>query len=555
MRGIVMRFGETLALDGVDLELAPGEIHALLGENGAGKSTLMHVLAGLYRPEAGTVELDGRPVRLRSARDAAAAGIGMVHQHFTLVENFTVAENLALALPQTRFFLPRRELGSGALAVADGLGWRLDPRAPVWQLPVGTQQRIEIVKVLALDPRILIFDEPTAVLAPAEVDELFGVLERLRADGRSIVFISHKLNEVLRLCDRITVLRRGRNAGTVPASQTDARDLARRMVGDAEAPEVMEQEASGPQPRSAPGDPVLTLEGVRVRDHRGVEAVRGVSLEVRGGEILGIAGVDGNGQTELAEAILRLRPLSGGSMRFTPDEAGERREPIRRTNDEPAVDGRRGPEHLNTRTPEYPDSQRSTLNRLPPGRLPPVRGWGAQRSHTGFIPQDRRRTGLVAGMSVRDNLILELVEAPEAARGPWLRWPYLNEQAAVMMRDYDVRAAGPDQPVDTLSGGNQQKIVVARALHKAPRLLVAVNPTRGVDIGATAFVYEQLRAQRERGAAILLISTELDEVLALSDRVGVLYEGELMGIVPPHTPRDVLGLMMGGRRADDARTA
>ncbi len=499
MRGIVKRFDGTTALDGAELELRSGEIHALLGENGAGKSTLMQILAGLYRPDAGDVEVHGKPVRFRSARDGTAAGIGMVHQHFTLVENFTVAENLALALPrQTPLLLPRRTLAAEALALAEGLGWKLEPNTPVWQLPVGVQQRIEIVKVLAQHPDILIFDEPTAVLAPVELDELFAVLGRLRAEGKALVFISHKLNEVMRLCDRVTVLRRGRNAGTLEIGETDAPDLARRMVGErtpATAPEV--SGVSTPESRAgAAGPPVLRIDGLRVRDRRGVEAVRGLSLDVRAGEILGIAGVDGNGQAELAEAILGLRPVEGGAIQFS---------------------GR--PVHQG-------------------------------RSEIGYVPQDRKRAGLVPGMSVRDNLVLELHQEPQAHSGPWLRWRYLNEQAAEMLRRYDVRASGLDQRADTLSGGNQQKIVLARALQKNPKLLVAVNPTRGVDVNASAYLHDQLRGQRERGAAILLISTELDEVIALSDRIGVLYEGELMGIMAPNTPRDTLGMMMGGRRSD-----
>lgn len=504
MRGISKRFGDTLALDGVDFDLAAGEIHALLGENGAGKSTLMSILSGLYTPDAGVVELGGHPTRLRSARDAARAGIGMVHQHFTLVENLTVAENLALALPaQTPFFLPRRNLAAPALELAESLGWKLDPRTPVWQLPVGVQQRLEIVKVLAQNPDILIFDEPTAVLAPVELDELFEVLLRLRAQGKSLVFITHKLNEVMRICDRVTVLRRGKNAGAVATSDTDPADLARRMVGPAEQTEVL---AQGIPAGSAPVDsePVLRLSDLYVRDDRGIDAVRGLALELKAGEILGIAGVDGNGQAELAEAIVGLRPLRSGTVDFN----GER-----------------------------------THEGLPARRV------------VGYIPQDRRRSGLVQGMSVRDNLVLELQQEPQAARGPWLRWNYLNTEAAEMLRLYDVRGSGLEQNVENLSGGNQQKVVIARALRKRPRLLLAVNPTRGVDVGATAYVHQQLRQARADGTAILLISTELEEILALSDRVAVLYEGRIVGVVTPHTPRETLGLMMGGRTADAADAA
>lgn len=501
--GLVKRFGGVPALAGVDFELRRGEIHALLGENGAGKSTLMSVLSGLYTPDAGTVEVVGKPVRFRSAREAAQAGIGMVHQHFKLVENLTVAENLALALPaETPFFLPRRGLATSALAVAERLGWHLEPDTPVWQLPVGVRQRLEIVKVLAQDPQILILDEPTAVLAPVELEELFSVLDRLRGEGRSLVFISHKLNEVLRLCDRVTVLRRGHNAGTVAVSETDAADLARRMIG-AEGVKVgrRSMEVGSPETSASTADehPLLRMQDLRVRDERGVEAVAGLSLELRAGEIFGVAGVDGNGQTEFAEAVLGLRPLVGGSLEFT-------------------------------------------------GRPCPT---GAPHGEVGYIPQDRRRAGVIAGMSVRDNLVLELHGDPEAAWGPWLRWNFLNHEAAEMAQTYDVRAASLAQDVGTLSGGNQQKIVIARVLRKHPRLIVALNPTRGLDVGAMAYVHEQLHEQRRRGAAILLISTELEEVLALSDRVGVLYAGRMMGEVSPDTPRHTLGLLMGGRSAED----
>ena len=531
MEGILKRFGETVALDQVAFDLRPGEIHALLGENGAGKSTLMHVLSGLYAPDAGTIEVRGRAHRFRSARDAARAGIGMVHQHFTLVENFTVAENLALALPhQTPVVLPRRDLARAALDLAARLGWRMEPNVPVWQLPVGMQQRLEIVKVLAQDPAILVLDEPTAVLAPVELDELFTVLRRLREEGRSLVFISHKLNEVLSLCDRITVLRRGTKAGTVPVCETDAHHLARWMMGagaeeqgaTAETQNAARDRAVPPNPSrareqvvpstsqpaadeasenplpSAVSATILRLEDIRVRDQRGLEAVCGLSLDVSAGEILGIAGVDGNGQAELAEAILGLRRLSRGSLQFA--AAGE-------------------------------DFQPRVV-----------------RERVGYIPQDRRRDGLVLGMSVRDNLILELHQEARASRGPWLRWGFLNSEAAVMRERYDVRSSSLLQTAGTLSGGNQQKIVIARALHKQPSLLVAVNPTRGLDVNATAYVHERLREQRERGAAVLLISTELEEVIALSDRVGVLYEGRLMAIVAPTTPREQLGLLMGGKQ-------
>lgn len=514
MSGVTKWFDRTRALDGVDFELAPGEIHALLGENGAGKSTLMHVLSGRFPPDSGSIEIDGRPVTLRNARDAAREGIGIVHQHFALVANLTVAENLALALPeQTPWILPRRGMARRALETAEALGWKLEPDRPVWQLPVGQQQRLEIVKVLAQEPRILIFDEPTAVLAPVELEELFTVLSRLREEGKALVFITHKLREVMALCDRVTVLRRGRNAGRVRVAETDPTDLARRMVGAQSEAELAELTLEGelPHPPSSPGAasaegtaPVLRVRDLWVRDDRGLPAVRGIGFEVRAGEVLGIAGVDGNGQMELADALLGMRRPERGEVGLALAGGGEVR----------------------------------------PGER-------AYRAEIGYIPQDRHRSGIVAGMSLRDNLILELHQRSEATWGPWLRWPFLNARAAEMASLYDVRAAGLAQSAGTLSGGNQQKIVVARAMDKNPRLLVAVNPTRGVDVGSTAFIHDRIRRQRAAGAAVLLISTELDEVTALSDRVGVLYEGALMGIVSPATSREELGMMMGGRRKSE----
>ena len=488
---IQKRFGETVALRDVDFELLPGEIHALLGENGAGKSTLMHILSGLFDATSGRLEIEGRPTVFRSPRDAAARGIDMVHQHFMLVENLTVSENLALSLPeQTPFLLPK-EPAEAALVLARQLGWELPADAYVWQLPVGMRQRLEIVKALTRRPRVLILDEPTAVLAPNEVDDLFVVLRRLRAEGTSIVFISHKLNEVLALCDRVTVLRHGEVAGVVDVAQTDARHLARMMMGTA-PPAASEGDHEPPADEAAA---VLEVTELVVRDERGALAVDGLSLQVRAGEILGVAGVDGNGQTELAEAILGLRPLVSGTVSHSGEEG-------------PGLHG------------------------------------------AGYIPQDRRRSGLALGGSVRDNLILELHQCPEYRRGPFLRWRALNAVAEEMMERFDIRATGPMQTTAALSGGNQQKIVVARALQRQPAFIVAVNPTRGLDIGATDYVRRGLREQCDRGAGILLISTELDEVTALADRVTVIYEGRLVGEVPPTASRETLGLMMGGKSLD-----
>jgi len=492
LRSITKRFGVTVALREANFALASGEIHALLGENGAGKSTLMHLLAGLLRPTSGEMRLAGKPVVFRSPLAAAAAGIAMVHQHFTLAENLTVAENLALARPEAAPFLHPLAPAEEALRLAAEMGWELPADVPVRQLPVGLRQRLEIVKALARRPRILILDEPTAVLTPQETEELFAVLRRLREQGTSIIFISHKLRETLALADRVSVLRRGETVATLPVAEADERALAEWMIG-----------AAPPQPPSerppvawdAPA--VLCVERLGVRDDRGARAVDGVTLQARAGEILGLAGVDGNGQRELAEAILGLRPAECGRIRHSGFEG-------------PGLHG------------------------------------------AGYIPEDRQRQGLALEASVRDNLILELHRLPEYRWGPWLRWRRLDAAAAQLMADYDIRAASPMQAAGSLSGGNQQKIVVARALARQPSFILAVNPTRGLDVGAAEFVHERLRAQRRRGAGVLLISTELEEVLALADRVAVLYSGRIVGEVPPTASPTTLGLLMGGRALNAA---
>jgi general nucleoside transport system ATP-binding protein len=587
MRGITKRFGDFVALDSVDFSVRAGEIHALLGENGAGKSTLMQVLSGLYRMQSGEIRLAGEPVRIESPRDAAAAGIQMVYQHFTLVERFTVAENLALAAPPSAGAPPAlgalrpddpRRAAAPALATAVRLGWSLDPDAPVSRLPVGAQQRLEILKALQREARLLLFDEPTAVLAPPEVEELFGVLRRLRDEGRALVFITHKLAEVMALCDRVTVLRRGRRVATVAVSETDPRELAGWMVG---GPATGTMQVPGdrvglrvpdlspyPPPRNGEGEsgacrvvdcsqnspprfgeglgersvhpgetgrqvdgpPALVIDALVVPG-QARPAVNGVSLTVHRGEIFGLAGVDGNGQVELAEAIWGVRPVSGGFIRF---DAESRR--FRQDRQDLQDDERPG-------FLRQIQSILLILSKIKARRLAPRLGW---------IPQDRQRTGLVLRMSVRENLMLIAHAAPEYRRGPFLRWRKLRALADGLVAQYDIRVADPAQPAASLSGGNQQKIVIARAMFGEPEALVAVNPTRGLDIGATAYVHEQLRRARERGAAILLLSTELDEVTALSDRVGVLYEGRLMGVVPPDTPREELGLMMGGKARVEA---
>ena len=543
MRGITKRFGDVVALDRVDFDLVPGEIHALLGENGAGKSTLMNVLRGLTPPTAGTITLDGTPVRFGSPQDAAQAGIGMVHQHFLLVPTFTVAENLALASPT------RRPPLDEAKEITRRLGWVIPLNTRVADLPVGTQQRVEILKALLGNARLLLFDEPTAVLAPGEIGELFTVLRTLRAEGRSLVFVSHKLNEVMALCDRVTVLRRGRAVSTVAVADTSPEDLARRMVGSGEEPlparssppsptgrgeedkarskpETPRPPVSGGPPlalrvasaaagwvpapphdlmMSGPGTPILAVTDLSTEGGADAVALHGLIFSLQPGETLGFAGVDGNGQAELAGALTGLRPWTGGRV---------------------ALNGQ-------------------DIVRLRPRDM--------DRYGIAFIPPDRHTEGLALTLSIADNLTLEAARLPRFRRGVgglFLDRRGLGVFAAELARDFDVRASDLTLPARSLSGGNQQKIVIARALWRKPSLLVAVSPTRGLDVAATAYVHAKLRARAADGGATVLISTELDEVIALSTRIAVLYEGRIVGIVPPDTPRETLGLMMGGKAAE-----
>jgi general nucleoside transport system ATP-binding protein len=521
MQVIVKRFGATVALDGVDFAVKRGEIHALLGENGAGKSTLMHVLSGLTRPDAGVIRLEGREVRLTSPRQARAHSIAMVHQHFTLVPAFTVAENLTLDRPAV-----------DPLERARSLGWNLDPNARVSDLPVGAQQRIEIVKALATDASLLIFDEPTAVLSPAEVEELFGVLRRLRDEGRTLILIAHKLAEILAVSDRVTILRHGHNVATCRTADTNAGELATWMIGEGkgkraegkvsttveteeppqEIPAVslrdtetfspssqnFPQDLSTVCPRvveiTSPGNPRgLEATDLTIRGDRGETAVRGLALEVRCGEIFGIGGVDGNGQTELAEALAGLRKIVSGALTWNGGA-------------------------------------------FQPGVSPRL----------GYIPQDRRRAGLAVTMTIEENLLLDAVREPAYRFGPFLRRKALHQLASALIRQFDVRTKDAALPASALSGGNQQKIVVARALRAEPEFLVAVNPTRGLDIGATRFVHDQLRQAQARGAAVVLISTDLDELAALATRTAILSAGQLTAYHKEGTSAADIGLLLGG---------
>jgi simple sugar transport system ATP-binding protein len=492
VRGLSKAFGATQALWPLDLDIRRGEIHALLGENGAGKTTLMNILYGLQEPDEGEIVIDGKPVAFRSPKDAIAVGIGMVHQHFMLVPVFTVAENVTLGVERTRLFglLDRRRTRREVRDLSARFGLEVDPDAYVENLPVGVQQRVEIVKALLREASVLILDEPTSVLTPSETQDLFRIMRELRAGGRSIVFISHKLKEVQAIADTITVIRRGRVVGELPPTASDS-ELASLMVGRAVELTVRKAPAT-------PGDVVLDTADLVVGDEHGQVAVNGVSLQVRAGEIVGVAGVVGNGQNEFCEALLGLRPVAGGSVR---------------------VDGR------------------DITHATPKQRL---------RAGIGYIPEDRQEDGLVADFSVADNLVLDVYDQPPYANGVALDLDAIRTAALSRVDQFDIRTTSIATPTGTLSGGNQQKVILAREIGRELRLLVASQPTRGLDVGSIEFVHRRVVAERDRGVAVLIISSELDEIYALADRIVVMYEGRITGIRPPTVPVEELGLLMAG---------
>jgi len=498
LRGIGKRFGPVVANDGVDFAAAAGEVHALVGENGAGKSTLMSILAGLYRPDEGVILLDGEPVVFRSPADAIARGIGMVYQHFMLVEPFTVAENVLLGLPGNGLTLETDRVEGELRQLSRRYDLGIEPKAAVWTLSVGEQQRVEVLRLLHRGARILVFDEPTAVLTPRESAGLMRTLCGLASDGYAVVFISHKLDEVLAVADRITVLRRGRTVAATTPAETDRHTLARLMVGR-ELAALVEHPEEEPPEAVHPGEPVLEVTDLVVDGDHGLPAVNGISLRIREAETLGVAGVAGNGQRELAEAITGLRPVVGGRIAIGDRDV---------TDESPATIAQLGVAH---------------------------------------IPEDRLATGLIGGLDLAENTILRTYARPPLAQGPLLRPDAIAAFADGLIADYDVKAPGRSAKVSTLSGGNQQKLLLARELAGEPRLIVAVHPTRGVDVGATATIHRLLREQRARGAATLLISEDLDELLALADRITVLYGGRVMGtVMAAAADRDHLGVLMAG---------
>lgn len=494
LRGITKRFGTLVANDSINLVVEPGQIHALLGENGAGKSTLMNVLYGLYQADAGEVLLDGAKQSFAGPGDAMTAGIGMVHQHFMLIPVFTVAENVALGHEPTGALgkLDIEAARKRVIEISEKFGFNVDPDALVEDLPVGVQQRVEIIKALSRDAKVLVLDEPTAVLTPQETDELMLIMKQLAKSGTSIVFITHKLREVKEVADIITVIRLGKVVGDAKPDASTS-ELASMMVG-------REVELTVDKKPSSVGDVILKVENISVLDDRGQRAVDGISFEVRAGEILAFAGVQGNGQTELAEALVGLRSVLSGSGKIYVkghDVTGD-----------------------------------SVRHRLDMGMA--------------YIPEDRKTDGLVTEFSIAENFMINASYRSRFTAGPNINFAARREIADQLVKDFDVRTPSADTPAGKLSGGNQQKVVVARELSRNVDLLIASQPTRGVDVGSIEFIHERIVAERDERKAVVLISTELDEVLSLADRIAVMYRGKIVGIVDPTTSREQLGKMMAG---------
>jgi len=493
LRKVTKRFPGVLANDRVDFDVRTGEVHALLGENGAGKSTLMKILYGLYHPDEGEILLNGKPVTIGSPTDSINLGIGMIHQHFMLVESLTVAENVALGLPSSRGPLTDLDrVSKRILELADIYGLRIDPDAYIWQLSVGQQQRVEIIKALYRGAALLILDEPTAVLTPQEVDELFVIMKQMVKDGHALIFISHKLHEVIEISDRVSVLRDGRMIGTKLTSETTKQDLANWMVG-------REVGFAPDRGEAHHGEIRLQLADVSCGSDRGTPGLRGVSLDVHAGEILGIAGVSGNGQRELAEGITGLRRVTDGKVILEGED----------------------------------------VTNLLPAQL--------TERMLSYVPEERMRDGMIKDFTVAENMILREHHKQPYSRSGFLNLGEIARRSEKLIEQFQVKTPSQETPAKSLSGGNIQKVVIARELSRQPRAIVAAQPTRGLDIGATEYVRQQLIEQRKDGTAILLISEDLDEILALSDRIAVIYEGQIMDIVPREaaTP-EKLGLLMAG---------
>lgn len=499
MRGITKRFPGVLAIDDVDFDIRSGEVHALLGENGAGKSTLMKILYGMYEPSEGEILLNGKQIKIDSPTDAINHGIGMIHQHFMLVETLTVAENVALGLPSSRGFLTDLDkVSERILELADIYGLKIDPDAYIWQLSVGQQQRVEIIKALYRGAALLIFDEPTAVLTPQEVSEFFVIMRQMVADGHALIFISHKLHEIMDICDRVTVLRDGHKIGTKTIADITKSELANWMVG---REVIMTRELDEVER----GPARLVLENIKCDSDRGTPALRGVSLEVHSGEILGLAGISGNGQRELAEAITGLREVTGGKVILEDEDI----------------------------THAHPGTRTSRM--------------------LSYIPEERMRDGMIRDFTIAENMVLREHHVSPFSENGFLMLKTIAKHSDNLISRFSVKTPSRETKAGSLSGGNIQKVVLAREISREPRVLIAAQPTRGLDVGATEYVHAQLLEQRRNGTAIMMISEDLDEVMVLSDRIAVICEGEIMGIVPRSeaTP-ERLGLMMAGVMPEDA---
>jgi general nucleoside transport system ATP-binding protein len=500
LRGITKRFPGVVANDDVSFDLEAGEVHALLGENGAGKSTLMSILYGLYRPDEGEIVVEGRPVVMHSPRDAIENGIGMVHQHFMLIPVMTVAENIVLATEPRRsgVLLDYAAAEERVRALSESFGLAVHPRSRIESITVGQQQRVEILKALYRGADILVLDEPTAVLTPQEAKELFVIVRSLTEQGKSIVFISHKLNEVLEIADRVTVLRRGKKIETLPAEGATEASLARLMVGR----EVLLRVEKEP---AKPGEALLAVDGVRVLDDRGIEKVRGVTFTVHAGEIVGIAGIDGNGQSELIDALSGLLSITEGTVSIAGRE-------VTKASAKAHYDG-----------------------------------------GLGHVPEDRQRRGLVLEFSLAENTALHDYRDDPYSKAGWLFLRRLFERARRLIGEFDVRGGSPATYASGLSGGNQQKLVLAREIDRDPKVLIAAQPTRGLDVGAIEFVHRRLVEERNEERGVLLVSLELEEILSLADRILVMYEGQVVGEFPPSASEEELGVAMtgGGRRREE----
>ncbi|WP_075980867.1 ABC transporter ATP-binding protein [Bacillus massilinigeriensis] len=499
MLNIRKEFSGFVANDNITLQLRKGEIHALLGENGAGKSTLMNVLFGLYQPEQGEIRVKGKPVKITNPNIANDLGIGMVHQHFMLVDKFTVTENIILGKePKKGTTVDIKRAEKEVREISERYGLAVDPQAKISDITVGMQQRVEILKTLYRGAEILIFDEPTAVLTPQEIVEFIGIMKTLIKEGKSIILITHKLKEIMEVSDRVTVIRKGKGIGTLNVSDTNVHELASLMVG---RDVVFKTEKTPAEPK----DVVLEVDNLVVKDSRGIEAVKGLSLSVRAGEIVGIAGVDGNGQTELIEAITGLRKSESGSVKINGKE----------------------------------------IRNLTPRKI--------AESGVGHIPQDRHKHGLVLDYPIAENMVLQTYYKPPYSKSGILNFKKIYEQASKVIKEFDVRTPSERTLARSLSGGNQQKAIIGREVDRNPDLLIAAQPTRGLDVGAIEFIHKRLIEQRDHGRAVLLVSFELDEVMNVSDRIAVIFEGQIVAIVnPKETTEQELGLLMAGSKGKGA---